>query len=72
LRETVRHGVDGFHFRSIAGLCSETLSLIADDALRERMARSAARRAESFSIDAFQSRLRRIVQDVEVSLEPVH
>jgi glycosyltransferase involved in cell wall biosynthesis len=72
LRETVRHGVDGFHFRSIAGLCSETLSLMADDALRERMARSAARRAESFSIDAFQSRLRRIVQDVEVSPEPVH
>jgi hypothetical protein len=67
LRETVRHGVDGFHFRTLAGLCSESLSLIADDSMRARMASSAARRAESFSIDAFQSGLRRIVEGLRGS-----
>jgi glycosyltransferase involved in cell wall biosynthesis len=67
LRETVRHGVDGFHFRTLGGLCAESLSLIADDSMRARMASSAARRAESFSIDAFQSRLVRIVEGLEAS-----
>jgi glycosyltransferase involved in cell wall biosynthesis len=65
LRETVRHGVDGFHFRTLAGLCSETLALIGDDSMLGRMGRSAARRAESFSIDAFQSGLRRLVGSVQ-------
>jgi glycosyltransferase involved in cell wall biosynthesis len=67
LRETVRHGVDGFHFRTLAGLCSESLSLMTDDSMRARMASSAARHAESFSIDAFQSGLRRIVEGLRAS-----
>jgi glycosyltransferase involved in cell wall biosynthesis len=65
--ETVRHGVDGFHFQTLAGLCSQTLSLMADDALRDRMASSAVQRAQSFSIDAFQSGLRRIVDGLRAS-----
>jgi glycosyltransferase involved in cell wall biosynthesis len=69
LRETVRHGVDGFHFRTIAGLCSESLSLITDDSMRARMASSAERRAESFSVDAFQAGLRRLIDGLPASAE---
>jgi glycosyltransferase involved in cell wall biosynthesis len=69
--ETVRHGVDGFHFQTLAGLCSQTLSLIADEAMRGRMASSAAQRAQSFSVDAFQSGLCRIVEGLRASRWPI-
>jgi glycosyltransferase involved in cell wall biosynthesis len=69
--ETVRHGVDGFHFHTLDGLCSETRSLIVDDALRKDMARSAAQRARSFSIEAFQAGLSRIVEGLPASSQPL-
>lgn len=59
--ETVRHGVDGFHFETLDGLCALTESLIRDEARREVMSRAAEQRARGFSTDAFEERLRRIV-----------
>jgi glycosyltransferase involved in cell wall biosynthesis len=63
-RETVRHGVDGFHFRSLDGLCALTRRLIDDEGLRTQMSSSAASRARAFSIDAFEGRLRAVVDRV--------
>jgi hypothetical protein len=62
--ETVRQGVDGFHFTSLDGLCSHTESLIRDEQLRTEMSASARRRARHFSIEAFEGRLRTIVDRV--------
>jgi glycosyltransferase involved in cell wall biosynthesis len=62
--ETVRHGVDGYHFTSIDGLCAQTEMLIRDDKLRAQMAESSRRRAQEFSIDAFEGRLRAVVDRV--------
>jgi glycosyltransferase involved in cell wall biosynthesis len=63
-RETVRHGVDGFHFRSLDGLCAQTRRLIDDERLRAQMSSSAALRARAFSIDAFEARLRTVIDRV--------
>lgn len=63
--ETVRHGVDGYHFSQLKGLCELTETLIRDDARRQDMSRSAEQRAREFSIDAFEARLRRIVQSLD-------
>ena len=63
-RETVRHGVDGFHFRTLDGLCSLTEMLIRDEPLRRRMAASAAERARRFAVDAFARQLRDLVDGV--------
>ncbi|HSJ19505.1 MAG TPA: glycosyltransferase [Nocardioidaceae bacterium] len=60
-RETVRHGVDGFHFQTLDGLCALTTSLIEDDALRRRMSASAAQRARRFAVDAFATQLHALV-----------
>jgi glycosyltransferase involved in cell wall biosynthesis len=68
--ETVRHGVDGFHFTSIDGLCAQTESLIRDDRLRAEMSESARRRAQDFSIDAFERRLRQVVDRVMTADDP--
>ena len=62
--ETVRHGVDGFHFQTLAGLCSLTGGLIDDEAQRARMSLSAARRARQFSVDAFGAELHLLVDRV--------
>jgi glycosyltransferase involved in cell wall biosynthesis len=59
--ETVRHGVDGLHFQTLGGLISLTRQLIDDQRARERMATSAAARARTFDIDAFELHLRGIV-----------
>jgi glycosyltransferase involved in cell wall biosynthesis len=60
-RETVRHGVDGFHFQSLDGLHALTGMLIHDGRLREQMSASAARRAREFSLDAFGEKLHDLV-----------
>lgn len=60
--ETVRHGVDGFHFRSLDGLCAQTRRLIDDEPLRRQMSTSAAARARTFSIEAFERRLRAVIE----------
>lgn len=62
--ETVRHGIDGYHFTSLDGLCSMTESLIRDEKLRAEMSASATARARDFSVEAFEVRLRAIVDRV--------
>jgi glycosyltransferase involved in cell wall biosynthesis len=62
--ETVRHGVDGFHFRTLDGLVAMTRALVDDAPLRAQMSRSASARAHHFSIEAFESRLERLVERV--------
>jgi hypothetical protein len=59
--ETVRHGVDGFHFQTLGGLTGLTRQLIDDEASRERMASSALARARAFDIDAFEVHVRAVV-----------
>jgi glycosyltransferase involved in cell wall biosynthesis len=61
LVETVRHGVDGYHFRSPAGLVAMTSSLIDDAGALARMSASAEERAHAFGIDAFGERLDAVV-----------
>jgi glycosyltransferase involved in cell wall biosynthesis len=63
-RETVRHGVDGFHFRSLDGLCALTRALIDDPSLRATMSASASQRARRFAIDAFTADLHTLVDRV--------
>ena len=74
--ETVRHGVDGFHFQSLDGLVGMTRMLIDDPALREQMSRSAARRAQDFAMTAFEEHLDALVGRVMAlpvtnALEPI-
>ena len=64
LTETVRHGVDGFHFRTLGGLVAMTRSLIDDPAMLERLSSSAEARAQTFGVDAFADRLDRILADL--------
>jgi glycosyltransferase involved in cell wall biosynthesis len=54
--ETVRHGVDGYHFRSLGDLADLTRTLIDDERLRDQMSHSAEARARAFSLDAFGER----------------
>jgi hypothetical protein len=60
-RETVRHGVDGFHFQSLDGLNALTAMLIRDGRLRAQMSASAARRAREFGVDTFSAKLHHLV-----------
>jgi glycosyltransferase involved in cell wall biosynthesis len=60
-RETVRHGVDGFHFQTLDGLCALTRSLTRDPALLRRLSDSARRRARLYSLDAFADQLHNLV-----------
>lgn len=62
--ETVRHGVDGFHFRTLDGLVGLTRMLVDDAELRAQMAASATRRARHFSMDGFEARLGALVERV--------
>jgi glycosyltransferase involved in cell wall biosynthesis len=62
--ETVRHGVDGYHFTTLDGLCAQTEALIRDEGLRATMSASACRRARDFSVEAFEGRLRAVVERV--------
>jgi glycosyltransferase involved in cell wall biosynthesis len=63
-RETVRHGVDGFHFRTLGGLVALTRQLVDDERARQRLSSSAIARARSFDLDAFERRLRDVVDRV--------
>ena len=59
--ETVRDGIDGYHFLRAAELVAHTCRLIADADLRARMGDSAEARAREFSLEAFGERLWAIV-----------
>lgn len=63
-RETVRHGVDGFHFRTLEGLRALTEMVIRDGDLRRRLSASATCRARHFATDAFAGQLRALVEQV--------
>jgi glycosyltransferase involved in cell wall biosynthesis len=57
-REIVRHGVDGLHCFDEAGLLGATRRLIDDPGERDRLAASAAARAEGFGMAPFSAHLR--------------
>ena len=51
--EIVRHGVDGFHWRTLDELATHTHRLMTDTDLRRRMAEAAVTRAADFSLTRF-------------------
>lgn len=63
-RETVRHGIDGYHFQTLDGLRALTTDLIRDEPLRHRMSASASARARRFSMDSFAEQLHDLVDRV--------
>ena len=63
-RETVRHGVDGYHFRTLDGLVAQTQDLIRDPVQLTRMSAAATVRARRYSLDAFGSQLHGLVERV--------
>lgn len=63
-REIVRAGVDGFRFSTVAELEQQTLLLLADEALRSRLAASARESAARFSESAFRERWRGLLHSV--------
>ena len=70
LVETVRHGVDGYHFQTIDGLASITVRLAGDPGAVARLSASARRRAQAFSVGAFGERFDRIVTELLKSHPP--
>ena len=56
--EIVRHGVDGFHWHTLAELVQFTRELIADPAKRAAMSASAQARARDYSTEVFTAGLR--------------
>jgi glycosyltransferase involved in cell wall biosynthesis len=63
-RETVRHGVDGYHFRTLDGLVAITRQLMRDPAQLARMSASATARAHRYSQEAFATQLHELVERV--------
>ncbi|MBU3689417.1 MAG: hypothetical protein B7C54_01680 [Acidimicrobiales bacterium mtb01] len=53
--EIVRHGVDGYHWRSLDELADRTIELMNDGEKRRVMSESAVARAREFSIERFRS-----------------
>jgi len=51
--EIVRHGVDGFHWRTLDELASHTHRLMSESDLRRRMAEAAVQRSAEFSLARF-------------------
>lgn len=60
-REIVEHGVSGFLWETLEELKGYTGRLVADDALRSRMAGAARARAQRFSREAFAANFRRLL-----------
>jgi glycosyltransferase involved in cell wall biosynthesis len=59
--EIVRHGVDGFHWRTLDELAACTHRLMNDESLRALMSESARERAAQFGLDAFGRSLSAVV-----------
>ena len=55
--EIVRHGVDGFHWRTLEDLARHTHTLMTDTDRRRAMAEAAVARAADFSLDRFRAAL---------------
>ncbi len=62
--ETVEHGRTGYHWSTLAELVERTESVIADPALRERLAAAATDAARAYSFSAFATRLESLVAEV--------
>ena len=58
LRESVRHGLDGFRVRDLQGLETRTLALMRSPSLLKRLSRAAQRRAEAFGPERFRREVR--------------
>ena len=69
--ETVRHGIDGFHFQHLDGLVAMTRQLVDDPLLVDRMRASGTERAQTFSPEAFAANLWTIVDGVLPAPDPV-
>jgi len=65
--EIVRHGVDGFHWKTLEELVSYTRQLMTDSELLSSMARNAQVRAEEFSLSQFSAKVIRQVDECAVS-----
>lgn len=59
--EIVRHGVDGFHWRTLEELQSFTRRLMSDPALRRAMSENARQRVADFSEERFAEAIRSVV-----------
>lgn len=61
--EIVRHGVDGFHWRTIDELIERTVEIARDPARRAELSAAAIERAAEFSTERFAARLRGLLDD---------
>lgn len=59
--EIVRHGVDGFHWKTLEELQSLTRRLMNDEELRLKMSASAQERAAEFGVDVFAKRISSLI-----------
>ncbi len=64
-REIVRHGVDGYRFRTEDDLAALTRHLIANPGALRRMSQSARSRAASFGPEAFQHRVAEVLDEID-------
>ena len=59
--EIVRHGVDGFHWKTLEELQSFTRQLMNDDELRSKMSSAAQLRAAEFGVEVFGNRITSLI-----------
>ena len=59
--EIVRHGVDGFHWKTLDELQSFTRQLMNDEELRMKMSSAAQLRAADFGVDVFAKRISSLI-----------
>jgi glycosyltransferase involved in cell wall biosynthesis len=59
--EIVRHGVDGFHWKTLDELQSFTRQLMDDQELRLKMSSAAQSRAADFGVDVFVERINSLI-----------
>jgi len=59
--EIVRHGVDGFHWKTLDELQSFTRQLMNDEELRLKMSSAAQSRAADFGVDVFVERINSLI-----------
>jgi len=64
--EIVRHGVDGFLWKTVEELKAYTAQLAADDSLREKLAEKARARSQDFAMPAFERTLCGLVSEMNL------
>jgi glycosyltransferase involved in cell wall biosynthesis len=68
LMETVRHEIDGFLWETLPELQSYSWRLISDEALRQKMSRTAQEQSQLFSREAFMTRLTSLLADMGMAI----